>query len=115
MSYCFRVLDFGAQTKSYLGIGAVQICLVMLFLPFNLMYKSSRLFFLGCFRRLAFAPFVKVDAGMILNLSEVSIEVLKQVYSLQPCLRRYSSIVFISLIDLLWLGGAGYSTGFLPR
>lgn len=38
----------------------VLVCLVALFLPFNILYRSSRAFFLGCFRRLASAPFVKV-------------------------------------------------------
>jgi len=53
--------------KSYLvGIGDVQVCLGMLFFPFNLMYRSSRLFFLGCFRRLASSPFVKVDARILI-------------------------------------------------
>ncbi|KAG0589663.1 hypothetical protein KC19_1G037800 [Ceratodon purpureus] len=35
-------------------------CLILLFLPVNLMYRSSRYFFLNCFRRLASTPFVKV-------------------------------------------------------
>uniref|UniRef100_A0A7I4DLS2 Uncharacterized protein n=1 Tax=Physcomitrium patens TaxID=3218 RepID=A0A7I4DLS2_PHYPA len=34
--------------------------LVTLFLPFNIMYRSARVFFLGCFRRLVSAPFVTV-------------------------------------------------------
>lgn len=38
----------------------VLMCLGMLFLPFNLLYRSSRYFFLGCFRRLVSTPLVKV-------------------------------------------------------
>jgi hypothetical protein len=36
------------------------VFLVMLLIPANILYKSSRYFFLRCFRRIVFAPFYKV-------------------------------------------------------
>ncbi|CAM6021947.1 unnamed protein product [Sphagnum balticum] len=36
------------------------VFLVMLLIPVNIFYKSSRYFFLRCFRRIVFAPFYKV-------------------------------------------------------
>ncbi len=38
----------------------IQVFLVMLLIPVNIFYKSSRYFFLRCFRRIIFAPFYKV-------------------------------------------------------
>lgn len=45
----------------------LQVTLVVLFFPFNTMYRSSRAFFLGCFRRLALAPLYKVDTRPIIS------------------------------------------------
>ncbi|KAG0606207.1 hypothetical protein M758_9G122400 [Ceratodon purpureus] len=38
----------------------VLTSLLALFFPFNILYRSSRKFFLGCFRRLVIAPLIKV-------------------------------------------------------
>jgi hypothetical protein len=40
----------------------IQVFLVMLLIPANILYKSSRYFFLRCFRRIVFAPFYKVHS-----------------------------------------------------
>ena len=49
---------------------AVQTSLLALFFPFNILYRSSRKFFLGCFRRLVIAPLIKVNAESSLDQFE---------------------------------------------
>jgi hypothetical protein len=60
-SLCYDIGHYGELKLRSTALACfVQMCLGMLFLPFNLLYRSSRYFFLGCFRRLVSTPLVKV-------------------------------------------------------
>ncbi|KAG0627990.1 hypothetical protein M758_2G242000 [Ceratodon purpureus] len=50
----------GSKFADIIPLLLVLISLGILFFPFNTMYRSSRAFFLDCFRRLALAPLFKV-------------------------------------------------------
>ncbi|CAK9229909.1 unnamed protein product [Sphagnum troendelagicum] len=46
--------------SDWVPLSITLVFLVMLLIPVNIFYKSSRYFFLRCFRRIIFAPFYKV-------------------------------------------------------
>ncbi|CAM6021946.1 unnamed protein product [Sphagnum balticum] len=48
------------NASEWAPLSITLVFLVMLLIPVNIFYKSSRYFFLRCFRRIIFAPFYKV-------------------------------------------------------
>ncbi|KAG0558028.1 hypothetical protein KC19_11G174000, partial [Ceratodon purpureus] len=55
-----RQAPTGSYTAEFAPLGITLVFLVALFTPVNILYRSSRIFFLRCMQRVIFAPFYKV-------------------------------------------------------